>query len=91
MAVSFGLRAALSLADRNRLLEQLRALGYEAKPAFPGSKRVSLASIYIVSDRTARDIDALKRAIESLSPGALEYIEEAPTRKLKRSSPDSIR
>jgi hypothetical protein len=83
MALVFGLRAAPSPEQRKRLLEQLRAHGYAAKPAFPGVRRAALAPIYVVDDRTARDIDALRAEIESVLPGALDYIEVAPARRLK--------
>jgi hypothetical protein len=82
MSVQFKFRDGVGEKRRREIVEALGRAGFRARSLFPDQKRPQLSSIFTVTDADAKDIKAMNSALTDYGRD-IEYVEAAPTRKLK--------
>jgi hypothetical protein len=63
------------------ILSAIEEAGLTPRPAFPSAQQAPLASVYLVKGGGEEELERVKSLIESVAPGALEYIEVPPPRR----------
>ena len=81
MSVVFRLKGNVKEKRVQEILSAIEAAGLTPKRAFPSAPQRSLASVYLVQDGGDEELERVKRLIESVAPGSLEYIEVPPPRR----------
>ena len=81
MSVVFRLKGNLKAKCVQEILSAIEGAGLTTKRAFPSAQQRSLASVYLVQDCGDEELERVKRLIESVAPGSLDYIEVPPPRR----------
>jgi hypothetical protein len=81
MSVVFRLKANVRQKRVQEILSAIEAAGLTTKRAFPSASQRSLASVYLVQHGGDEELERVKGLIESVAPGALDYIEVPPPRR----------
>jgi hypothetical protein len=81
MSVVFRLRGNVKRGRVREILSAIEEAGLSARPAFPSAPPGRLGPVYLVKDGGEEELERVKRVIESVAPGALEYIEVPPPRR----------
>jgi hypothetical protein len=81
MSVVFRLKGNVKHERVQEILSAIEAAGLTPRPAFPSSTQGRLASVYLVKEGGEADLERVRKLIESVAPGALEYIEVPPPRR----------
>lgn len=82
MSVVFRLKGNVKEDRVQEILSAIEAAGLRPKRAFPSAPQRTLAAVYLVPDGGDAELERVKGLIESVAPGALEYIEVPPPRHL---------
>ena len=80
MSVVFRLKGNVKQDRVREILSAIEEAGLTPRPAFPSAQQASLTSVYLVKDGGEEELERVKRLIESVAPGALEYIDVPPPR-----------
>jgi hypothetical protein len=81
MSVVFRLKGNVKEDRVQEILSTIEAAGLRPKRGFPSAPQRTLASIYFVPDDGDQELERVMGLIESVAPGALEYIEVPPPRR----------
>lgn len=82
MSVQFKIKDSVSADKRREIVDGLGQAGFAARSLFPGQTRSKLASIFTVSEVSAKDLETVQRALSKFG-GDIEYVEAAPDRRPK--------
>jgi hypothetical protein len=80
MSVVFRLKGTVKQERVQAILAAMQEAGLTPRPAFPSTRRGRLASVYLVREGGEAELERVKGLIDSVAPGALEYIEVPPPR-----------
>jgi hypothetical protein len=81
MSVVFRLKGSVKKERVREILSAIEAAGLTPRRAFPSASQRSLASVYLVKDGGDAELERVKELIDSVAPGALDYIEVPPPRR----------
>jgi hypothetical protein len=81
MSVVFRLKGNVKQERVREILSAIEEAGLTPRPAFPSAQQAPLASVYLVKGGGEEELERVKSLIESVAPGALEYIEVPPPRR----------
>jgi len=81
MSVVFRLKDHVKHERVQEILTAIEAAGLSPRPAFPSSTQGRLASVYLVQEGGEKELERVRSLIESVAPGAIEYIEVPPPRR----------
>ena len=82
MSIQLKFKDDTSGERRREIVHALARAGFDARSLFPGQTRAKLASIYTISAAEAEHLGEINSALAEYR-GDIEFVEQAPQRKLK--------
>jgi len=80
MSVVFRLKPSVKEESVQEILSAIEEAGFAPKRAFPTAGQGPLTSVYLVQRSGPKEVERVRELIESVAPGALDYIEATPPR-----------